>query len=141
MSKKSYSWGLNERYYIDSDGDIEGSDGESPPQTGTVPKFVAIELLRLADDVEKRQLDESSPLTREQVSDLKHGDLIRVIWSGGNGPHIYKVYRLDGVDNSLYIYAVTETEFKNNILPQDRELTGSISFIGVEKPFTRIWKV
>ncbi len=44
----SYAWGLNERYYIDSDGLIEENDGESPPQSGRVPKFVAAEMLRLA---------------------------------------------------------------------------------------------
>lgn len=44
---KSHVWGVNERYYIDSDGNIEESDGESPPQTGKIPKFVATELLRL----------------------------------------------------------------------------------------------
>lgn len=44
----TYVWGLNERYYIDSDGVIEENDGESPPQSGQVPKFIAAEILRLA---------------------------------------------------------------------------------------------
>lgn len=39
---KSYVWGLNKRYYIDFGLRI------APLQMGTVPKFVADELIRLA---------------------------------------------------------------------------------------------
>lgn len=39
-------------------------------------------------------------LTIEQAAELKDGDVVRVKWSGGNGPHIYVVQR-DHNDNVI----------------------------------------
>lgn len=52
-ASRSYVWGLNERYYVDSRGIAEEADGESPPQSGTIPTFVAVELIRLAGERER----------------------------------------------------------------------------------------
>lgn len=63
----SHVWGLNERYYIDSTGLIEENDGESPPQSGQVPRFIAAEMLRLAEI--ERKLDGERDLA-DIVQDL-----------------------------------------------------------------------
>lgn len=59
-------------------------------------------------------------LTREQVADLPEGAEVEVVWSGGNGPHRYRIVHVNGevcVDN---IY-------------QD-----PLTFVGDEQPFTTV---
>jgi hypothetical protein len=32
-------------------------------------------------------------LTQEEVNGLDEGAMVRVVWSGGNGPHLYKIVK------------------------------------------------
>lgn len=70
------------------------------------------------------------PLTEAQVDELPAGTLIEVIWSGGNGPHRYKVH----VEKSL--------RYAGPLDGNARMLTyNPLGFVGVERFHTRVWLV
>lgn len=39
---------------------------------------------------------EGKLLTQKEINDLQEGTSVVVIWSGGNGPHIYQTIKRDG---------------------------------------------
>jgi hypothetical protein len=47
-------------------------------------------------------------LTQAEVDELPHGSAVRVIWSGGNGPHYYTVV----VDQHQQRYAVSQRDYE-----------------------------
>lgn len=69
----------------------------------------------------------STPLTEEQVAALPAGTPVRVLWSGGNGPHKYVV----AVDANGVRYA-NSPEFRDPFY-------NPLTFIGPEPPFTQVW--
>ncbi len=61
-------------------------------------------------------------LNQDDVNKLCVGDLVRVVWSGGNGPHDYTI-----IENRGGFVRV-------NTGAQD-----VLDFVGMESPFTRVW--
>jgi len=74
------------------------------------------------------------PLTAEEVEALPHGTEVVIIWSGGNGPHHYWIWRL-----GRHVYARSESEAETEF---ERISTWKdpIGFIGRERFHTRIWR-
>lgn len=62
-SDVEHFWGPDQRYRIDIDGGIEERDPQSTPQVGNVPRFVAQEMIRLANF----ERDHLNPLTEDQL--------------------------------------------------------------------------
>lgn len=77
-------------------------------------------------------LPDGQPMTRDEVAALQDGERIVVIWSGGNGPHEYVVERNASVFNDG-VFAVRH--HANGEKSMNR-----LDFIGVDKPFTRVWR-
>ena len=86
-------------------------------------------------------------LTREEVSRLQTGDVVYIIWSGGNGPHKYIIQRnLNGdictkvpFDMSLrgeLLYGVPVVD--DDLFGDSNSFRGS--FIGGERHHTRVWR-
>ena len=77
------------------------------------------------------------PLTAEQVAELPEGALIEIIWSGGNGPHQYRVH-IDWPDEQRY--AVSLSDWPTPRTPA--MLTyNPLDFVGQERYHTRVWLV
>lgn len=73
-------------------------------------------------------LENTQPLTEKEVKDLKIDDKVYVLWTGGNGPHLYKVTSEEDV-------CVSILDWNGNPYGQH-----SLDFIGNEKPHTIVWK-
>lgn len=67
---------------------------------------------------------EAAPLTREQVGSLEIGSRVSVTWSGGNGPHEYRILK-KATDSEG-----KATAFVNNVYEDE------LNFIGDKAPFT-----
>lgn len=65
------------------------------------------------------------PLTQKEVDNLPKGTKVVITWFGGNGPHLYEIYKRD--DGLSYI-----KEHNHNHGCYD----GEIDFVGPEKPHT-----
>jgi len=79
-------------------------------------------LKRLNSDLEKL-----IPLTQAEVNALPNGAKVLILWSGGNGPHKYTLQRFAGK-----LYTCDEVTGR----PQH-----CVDFVGLEKPFTRVWLI
>ena len=72
------------------------------------------------------------PLPADDVECLPEGARVRVIWSGGNGPHDYVI----AVDERGQRYAAMNDD------PDDRlRWYNPLTFVGVERYHTRVWRV
>lgn len=45
----------------------------------------------------------------DALLDLPHGTLVEMVWSGGNGPHCYRIHEIDGT-----VYAAHHEHFTPN---------------------------
>jgi len=74
------------------------------------------------------------PLTAEEVASLAHGTEVVIIWSGGNGPHHYWIWRTpDGM-----AYARSDSEDEGEFLRLSL-WKDPISFVGNQRFHTRVW--
>ncbi len=70
-------------------------------------------------------------LSEDEARALPAGTLVRVIWSGGNGPCTYEVGH----------WPNGETCFQSPNTPPDRNTRHDIRFVGPERYHTRVWLV
>ena len=73
-------------------------------------------------------LERTKPLTEEEVENLKLGEKVYVLWTGGNGPHLYKVTQGNHV-------CVSVLDWNGSPYAQH-----ALDFIGDEAPRTVVWK-
>lgn len=74
-----------------------------------------------------------APLSAEDVGRLPDGARVRVIWSGGNGPHEYVI----AVDEYGQRYAASTRPD-----PDDRmRWYNPLTFVGTQRFHTRVWLV
>lgn len=78
---------------------------------------------------------EGDPLTAEEVAELPAGTPVIIVWSGGNGPHRYTVQWWGDI-----LVAASDDEVARGRLDIKKALTGPISFVGVERFHTRVWR-
>lgn len=71
-------------------------------------------------------------LTEDQVGELPNGTEVEITWSGGNGPHRYRIEQ--SVYGTFWRYdGLSDEQWKNVKLHQD-----VISFVGSERYHTRV---
>src|SRR5712692_2606510 len=83
-----------------------------------------------ADLAKKAGVTEAS-LSMTEIQALPEGARIIVAWSGGNGPHEYRVHWHRGEP-----YAQTEEEHRQGRVDVEKWLT---YYVGPRRPFTRVW--
>lgn len=66
-------------------------------------------------------------LTAEEISALRNGTVIKVTWSGGNGPHEYRIRQT--VHGS---YAMSEWDWRHDRI----NWSSKLDFIGTARPYT-----
>lgn len=66
-------------------------------------------------------------LTQEEVDKLPEGTMVEVVWSGGNGPHQYRIKRWGDV--TLVDIEVDPRGFH------------PLDFVGLFPPHTMVWRV
>lgn len=69
----------------------------------------------------------ATSLTADEVAALPEGVAITVLWSGGNGPHQYRI----AVDRFGQRYAATRDE--------NLRFYNPLQFVGQQKWHTRVW--
>jgi len=74
---------------------------------------------------------EYPPLSTTEIQALPEGARVLVAWSGGNGPHEYRVHWHRGEP-----YAQTEEEHRQGRVDVEKWLT---YYVGPGRPFTRVW--
>lgn len=67
-------------------------------------------------------------LTQKEVDELPVDTKVIITWTGGNGPHEYKIHKRDGVTGS----------FVNEHNPNAGWYDGEIDFVGEENYHTRV---
>lgn len=70
-------------------------------------------------------------LTQTECDNLSIGSHVRVLWSGGNGPHDYVVVAQHPAA------VVSERDYENGCIDMISELV----FVGEDSPFTVVWMV
>ena len=68
-------------------------------------------------------------LTQEEVNNLSIGTKVRIIWSGGNGPHDYVIRTKAGNLSCV-----------DRLNPNAGWYYGQIDFVGKESFHTQVWR-